>query len=302
MAEEIAGDHFKQAQARRVEEEARKLLSNEAGFLHRTIWQTALPTSPFPGNEFEIKAGTNRICVQAPRPFEIPWGPYPRAIMAWIGTQVSLSKHLGADSRLIVLGDSLLDFMTAVTQRRSGTVDGALDIPALAGQLRNLLGCRLLCTAGRGLNQMRFQSTSIAAASRITWNPSKGDTHGMSDTFFKLDEQLWGDLIAYAVPIDPDAVSSLWPGCLAMDLHLWLTYRAALLRREGRHSVQIHWNLLEPVFGLSATSLQTLKPKFLSALKDVVAVSPDVEMHELATGVAFELKRMSSHSVTVLKP
>jgi len=109
---------------RAAEEEAR-----EIGFSARLLVQATLPHSKPrpkragdpPPTEFERSNGYVTVKIIADSAYGLPYGTYPRLLLAWVTTEAVRTK-----SRELTLGDSLREFMAkldlAVTGGAKGTI------------------------------------------------------------------------------------------------------------------------------------------------------------------------------------
>ncbi|XUP34989.1 replication protein RepA [Xanthomonas axonopodis pv. vasculorum] len=84
-----------------------------------------------------------------------------------------------------------------------------------------------------------------------------------------------------AVPLDNRALQALKGSSLALDLYAMLAHR--LHRIEGR-AVQLHWHQVKDQFGQEYHGIngaKDFKRKFLTALRDVQAVYPQVWVKQI---------------------
>ena len=79
----------------------------DRGFMARTMALCSLPRSN-PGNRLQYKRvnGPYTLIMTATGNYKLPYGNLPRLLMAWISTEATTTQ-----SRILVLGDSLSDFM-----------------------------------------------------------------------------------------------------------------------------------------------------------------------------------------------
>ena len=79
----------------------------DLGFMARTMALCSLPRSN-PGNRLQYKRvnGPYTLIMTATGNYKLPYGNLPRLLMAWISTEATTTQ-----SRILVLGDSLSDFM-----------------------------------------------------------------------------------------------------------------------------------------------------------------------------------------------
>lgn len=296
MASDFESALFKKALAQRAIEDQYAVFANEIGYYPRAFCQVALPVSRWPDNEYTKSSGSFHISVQTPRAMEVPWGIYPRGILAWMGSEVVRKKHLGEESRTLLLGSSLFEFMNKVsgTKTYSGGAKG--NIGPFKRQALSLFASRIFYWYGdeKTADNLVFESMETVSSGSVNWTASRS---GSIPSVITIGQRFWLDLVDHAVPFDDRAFAALWPSCLAIDIYVWLTYRSDGLRRQGRAGVQIPWALLKFQFGSDYKRMKDFRIRFLQALKSVATVYPDMEFSEMEQGMSFRFKRASIRSI-----
>ena len=80
--------------------------ANALGYMARLLVQVTMPHSKSAHNEFERRNGNVAIQMVAPSKIGLPYGTYPRLLMAWATKEAVLKQ-----SPVLELGDSLSGFM-----------------------------------------------------------------------------------------------------------------------------------------------------------------------------------------------
>ena len=88
----------------------------ELGFMARTMALCSLPRTN-PGNRLQYKRvnGPYTLIMTATGNYKLPFGNLPRLLMAWLSTEAVRTQ-----SRVLVLGDSLAEFMRTLGIYNSG--------------------------------------------------------------------------------------------------------------------------------------------------------------------------------------
>lgn len=207
------------------------------GFTARVLALATMPHRQVNGNEYERRNGSFVLSMVAPSKIGLPWGSYPRLIVAWMTTEVQRTRE-----RTLVLGPSLGGFMRDLgitpSAGRWGTKTRVRD------QLRRLFACSIsghFTTASRdgGLN---FQ---IAESYDLWWDPQTEDQAALWQSTVTLGERFYRELLEHPVPISLDALRALRRSPLALDIYVWLTHRMSYLNE----ATSIPWVVLQTQFG-----------------------------------------------------
>lgn len=216
--------------------------SGSIQFIARVFVQVTLPHSKPASNEVERSNGSVRVSLMAPARIGLPYGSIPRMVFVWMCSEVVRKK-----SRELCLGDSLSDFM-----KKTGLLDsGRCVTGGRNGSLRRVKEqCRRLFattvtmmsdTAERACDRRLVLSDE----SDIWWEPIRPDQRTLFRSTLRLSEAFYQEVIRAPVPVDVRALRALRRSPLALDVYVWLTYRA--FRLTGK--VSIPWPSLQRQFG-----------------------------------------------------
>ena len=186
----------------------------DRGFMARTMALCSLPRSN-PGNRLQYKRvnGPYTLIMTATGNYKLPYGNLPRLLMAWISTEATTTQ-----SRILVLGDSLSDFMrTLGVYSSSGG-----KYTRLRNQMRRLFNAhvRLIYKDEYGEASV---SSSVADSTAFWWNPRRPDQPSLWDSKIELSEKFFNEIIQHPVPLDMNTFKALKRCSLGLDLYLWLT-------------------------------------------------------------------------------
>ena len=208
------------------------------GFTARLLAQTTLPHSD-PGEVavYERSNGAVRLYVQPHPKRGMPYGSYPRLLLAWITTEAVRRK-----SRRLVLGESLSGFMHGLGLIPSGGRWGT--ITRLRDQMERLLASRIIADyeseEGSGMRQML-----VADGYDLWWEPRQPDQASLWESSVVLSEGFYAEIVRYPVPLDMRVLRAIKQSPLALDLYTWLTYRVSRLDRP----LGLSWEQLHAQFG-----------------------------------------------------
>ena len=212
--------------------------AGELGFTARLLAQTTLPHSD-PGDvrAYERSNGAVRLYVQPGPDKGVPYGAYPRLLLAWITTEAVRTK-----SRRLVLGESLSGFMYQIGLTPSGGRWGT--ITRLRDQMERLLAARIVAVYEDATVTHR-ESMEVAQGTTLWWDPKKPEQTALWESSLTLTERFYSEIVRYPVPIDMRVLRAIKQSPLALDLYAWLTYRVSRLNRP----LALSWAQLHDQFG-----------------------------------------------------
>ena len=244
------------------------------GFLGRILVQASLPHRRCAEHEFERTNGRLTLHLHAPPSVGLPYGSYPRLILAWLNTEAvrTRSPHLK-------LGPTFTSFMSRldlspVTGKRGTS-------RRLRDQLHRLFSTSIRWSESdreRGVDQGR--GYMIAHRHQLWWSPRDPDDPTATSTL-SLNAEFYTEIVRHAVPIDLRALAILKRSALALDIYAWLTYRLGYLTRP----TLIPWPALEAQFGADYARPRDFRRKFLLHLADVLQVYPAARVTRSADGL-----------------
>ena len=257
-------------------ESTNALTAGALGFMPRILVLTTLPHRRPESNRFERVNGRHSLLLEARRSVGLPYGIYPRLILAYLTTAAVRSK-----SPEIELGRTPSDFtrrlgLTPISGKR-GTVSRLQD------QLERLRSIRLNWQFTKDFHSHESGHGSIVTSSvgrefvkamllerQPIWRPK-----------VVLSLEIFQEFTRSAVPIDLRAVHQLKGSPLAIDIYVWLTHRMSYLRRP----CLIPWEALKSQFGSDYSRTRDFRRGFLTRLKAVVHVYPNARVQETDRGL-----------------
>lgn len=247
------------------------------GYMARVLVQATMPHSAKAGNEFSRTNGRMHVSILAPSDVGLPYGSYPRLLLAWLTTEAVRTR-----SPTLHLGESLSEFMGKLGLLPTGGRWGT--IPRLRDQADRLFKSYVTAyeTAQEG-DRSRSRGGNIMVADEwdLWWDPrSAADQGSLFQSWVKLTDRFYQQIADRPVPIDLRAIRVLKKSPLALDLYAWATYRMSYLS----YRTEIPWEALQMQFGAdyadTADGRRSFKKKLLGALGKVAAVYPDMRASE----------------------
>jgi len=139
----------------------------EVGFSARLLVQATLPHSkPKPGvYEFKRSNGFVSVKIIADSDYGLPFGTYPRLLLAWMTTEAVRTK-----SPELVLGSSLAAFMAKLDLTKGGGPQGS--VPRLRQHMQRLFTSAISATVERGGELHRVGFCPVESFS-LFWDPKR---------------------------------------------------------------------------------------------------------------------------------
>jgi hypothetical protein len=237
------------------------------GFIPRVLAQATMPYSKTHALEHTRSNGKITVRLVADPKYGLPYGHYPRILLAWITSEAVRTKN-----RWIDLGDNLSNFMAQLRLEPTGGRWGS--ITRLRDHIDRLFGCSITSIEGEPGHLVQQKVIPIER-SELWWDakhPEQGSlwhsTLTLSQTFFRM-------ITERPIPIDLRVLRALAlrRSPMAIDIYCWLTYRVSYLDKPTR---MIPWQLLQQQMGSNIERERDFRSKFLYWLKYVHTLYPHV--------------------------
>jgi hypothetical protein len=246
------------------------------GFMPRMFVLATLPHSQPKANQFERVNGRYSLRLEARFSIGLPYGIYPRLILAYLTTQAIRTK-----SREIGLGRTPGDFarrlgLSPISGKRG-------NVRRLQEQLERLLTTRFRWQYSKDFRTQESGRCLITSSDptldllkaclqrrRPTWKPE-----------LVLSRQFFQEITRSAVPVDLRAVHQLKKSPLAIDIYVWLTYRMSYLRKP----TLIPWEGLQLQFGAAYARPRDFRRKVLVHLSNILRVYSAVRVAHRHSGL-----------------
>ena len=243
----------------------------------RILVLTTLPHHQPKRHRFERVNGRHILRMRAPQRVGLPYGSYPRLLLAYFTTGAVRTKN-----REIHLGTTPNDLARKLGLSPISGPRGTA--PRLQEQLRRLLHMRLEWKTSLDLAPRSSDSAFVTPGGpllRLTpWRrllPRRPTWR----SHIVLGQDFFEEISRSAVPVDLRAIRQLQRSPLAIDLYVWLTYRMSYLKKP----TLISWKSLEAQFGADYSRTRDFRHRALDHLEAIVRVYSRVRVSQTDTGL-----------------
>lgn len=249
------------------------------GYTARILTIATLPHRAQPGDHFERTNGNYRLIVQAMPGAGLPFGSYPRLLLAWLATEIVRTRR-----RELVMGASMADFLRQLGLGRSGgraaRARSAGTIHRLRRQIVSLFGSRLILHSQSARKGEQIELLQIGERMDF-WSDSAPDA--LPGTV-RVSEPLFEHILRAPVPVDLRALRALKRSPLALDIYTWLTHRNFVQQNGGKAQTIVPWSALQRQFGsdypLDSRGRADFKKAFHDAYRRVRLVYPGAKVRD----------------------
>ena len=249
----------------------------DMGFMARLMALCSLPRTN-PGNRLLYKRvnGPYTLYMQAGPEHKLPFGHLPRLLMAWISTEAVQTQ-----SRVLILGDSLSDFMRSLGIYSS---DGKA-YTRLRNQMERLFHASVELNY-EDKHGKQFIASRVVDRGEFWWDPKRPNDRVLWDSKIRLGEDFFNEIISHPVPLDMNTLTAMKRSPLGLDLYMWVAYRTFTLKRPMRLS----WPRLYRQFGVEPDrasdnrTVQDFRKDCLRELKKIKTAWPELN-YATAKGV-----------------
>lgn len=254
-------------------EEARR--AGALGFMARILVQTTLPHSRPVSDTFFRRNGRLILSVAAHPLLGLPYGRYPRLLMAWVTSEAVRTR-----SPTLHLGDTLSGFMARLGLLPRGGRWGT--IRRLREQMKRLFAATIAFSVdGREEGEWHDAGFRVAEETHLWWSPKQPDQAAIWGSTVTLSPGFFLAATERPVPVDFRALRAL-RSPLALDIYCWLTHRMSYL---GRPSRPIPWGALQLQFGCQYGRTRAFKERFLRMLRQVLLIYPQARVQVRDAGL-----------------
>ena len=241
------------------------LAAGHLGFFARVLVLTTMPHNEPKTNSYSRSNGVFRLhMANATESAKLPYGTYPRLIMAWLCTQVVKTKQ-----DVIALPPTTRSLMREVGMR----FDSGKEYKVFREQAIRLFGTVIDFSRVDKPNQTKFRLMRIAEEVAFPWDATV-ETDEPEVALIKVSPEFYKELIDHPVPFDLRAYRALSKSPMAMDIYVWLSYRMWRVHKK----TAISWRSLQKQIGAdyprTKQGRQDFRRNFLNALKKVKVLYP----------------------------
>ena len=259
------------------------------GFMARLLVQTTLPHSRQKSKVFIRQNGSLVVSIAAHPLLELPYGRYPRLLMAWVTTEAVRTRE-----PVLQLGPSLSAFMAELGLLPRGGKTGP--IGRLRDQMQRLFGATIAFTWDkRAAGEWEDDGFRVSRRTHLWWNTAEPRQTVSWRSTLTLSPGFFEAICDRPVPIDL-RVLKVVRSSMALDLYCWLMYRNSYLRKPTR----VPWVALAAQFGADYRDRKDFKRRFLRSLRQVLVLYPAARVEQVPGGI--RLKPSPCHVRKRLEP
>jgi hypothetical protein len=258
------------------------------GYTTKLLVQALFPYRKPTADKIVSFDGATRITISSSD--GLPYGKYPRLIMAFIMTEAVKRRDLPIDeARRIPLGRSMNEFLANMGLKSRGTGGARGTIGLLRTQLRRLVGTNLKAERMyRSTDVTRDSGGNLAVAeSWDLWFDNRPDQQTFYPSYLELTRQFFREIAESPIPLDLNILRALTRP-RSMDIYIWLTMR----RFSLNHPVEVDWDRLQVQFGpetlRTGAGVSDFRRRFREAVADVLEQWPDAGVSFTSNGLLLQ--------------
>lgn len=280
--------------ARRQEHDAAQelLQAQDVGYTSKLFVQALFPYRNPDSNERKITTAEGTISVYSPN--GLPFGKYPRLIMAYIITRAVANagrlkegKVDYEEARRIPLGHSMSHFLQAigVTGRGTGGANGNLS--KIREQLLRLASSSITVQSDDGIHA-RGRNTQILEDWNLWFDPRDPNQGSFMESELVLTPQFFKHIAESPIPIDLNVLRELNKP-RSMDIYIWLTVKQYWLAKNNREAYTFTWDMIAANFATkeleTSQDVASFRRNFKSAISDILGTWPEAGIGAGTDGV-----------------
>lgn len=262
--------------------------SQMVGYTTRLLVQALFPYRKPTSDKIVSRDGNTRITIISSD--GLPYGKYPRLIMAYLITEAVKRRDLPEDeARKIPLGNSMNEFLKNMGLKSRGTGGARGTIGLLREQLRRLTGTTIRAEKlHRSIDGDRESGGNVSVAdSWDLWFDSSPDQQTLEPSYLELTRQFYQEISSSSIPLDLNILRNL-TGSRSMDIYIWLTLRRFSMRRP----TEVDWGKLQLQFGPGTPDTgrgrTDFRRRFREAMEDVLELWPDAGVSFTDAGILIQ--------------
>lgn len=264
----------------------------EIGYTSKLFVQALFPYRKQDSKEREIQTAEGTVTVYSSN--GLPYGKYPRLIMAYVITravehaaQVRDEKMDIDEARRIPLGKSMNGFLETigVTSRGTGGANG--NLIKIRDQIIRLAGSTVTAQTDDGVHAAGH-NTQIVEDWSLWVNPHKPDQELSIESTITLTPQFFQHIVEAPIPIDLDVLRELNKP-RSIDLYVWLTVKNYWLRRSNRDSFLFTWDMIAQSFSATppqnSAQMRDFRREIKKSIEEVLEAWPGASVSADSEGV-----------------
>lgn len=264
----------------------------DVGYTNRIFVQALFPYKELDDKIRTVHSGNQQISVMSPN--GVPYGKYPRLIMALINTlavenagkaEAGIISH--DEARKIYLGRSMNSFMASlgVSARGTGGAKGTLTI--LREQLVRLASSTI-SVQSRTSKRIMGANAQIVKSWDLWFDPANPDQLSLSDSYLELTPDFYEQICENPIPIDMKVLTKI-SRPRAMDLYLWITVKKYRVWKTNQAQEMFDWQSLAASLAVKqpadSNDLAMFRREIKKSLSQIEKLWPEIDCEATKEGL-----------------
>ncbi|MDK7135767.1 replication protein RepA [Corynebacterium sp. UMB4614] len=280
--------------ARRQEHDAAQdlLQAQDVGYTSKLFVQALFPYRKTEGNNRTVETPQGTITILSQR--GVPYGKYPRLIMAYIITRAVANAGRLKEGNItheealrIPLGHSMSHFLQAIGITGRGTGGATGNLKNIREQLLRIAGSFITVQSDDGVHA-RGRNTQILEDWNL-WFDSRDPNQGsFMESELVLTPQFFKHIAEAPIPIDLNVLRELNKP-RAMDLYIWLTVKQYWLAKNNRDAYTFSWDMIAANFATrelkTSNDLAHFRTEIKKSIADILQTWPQAGIEASTDGV-----------------
>ena len=280
--------------ARRQEHDAAQelLQSQDVGYTSKLFVQALFPYRKTEGNNRTVETPQGTITILSQR--GVPYGKYPRLIMAYIITRAVANAGRLKEGKItheeacrIPLGHSMSHFLQAIGITGRGTGGATGNLKNIREQLLRIAGSFITVQSDDGVHA-RGRNTQILEDWNLWFDPRDPNQGSFMESELVLTPQFFKHIAEAPIPIDLNVLRELNKP-RSMDIYIWLTVKQYWLAKNNREAYTFTWDIIAANFATSeitsTTQMRDFRRRTKEAIEEISKVWPNSGIEANTDGV-----------------
>ncbi|WP_408935572.1 replication protein RepA [Corynebacterium marquesiae] len=280
--------------ARRQEHDAAQelLQAQDVGYTSKLFVQALFPYRKTEGNNRTVETSQGTITILSQR--GVPYGKYPRLIMAYIITRAVANAGRLKEGKItheealhIPLGHSMSHFLQAIGITGRGTGGPTGNLKNIREQLLRIAGSFITVQSDDGVHA-RGRNTQILEDWNLWFDPRDPNQGSFMESELVLTPQFFKHIAESPIPIDLNVLRELNKP-RAMDIYIWLTVKQYWLAKNNREAYTFTWDMIAANFATSeitsTTQMRDFRRRTKEAIEEVSKIWPNSGIEANTDGV-----------------
>ncbi len=252
------------------------------GYMSRILIQGCWPHKEQESNTYVREDGKYKITLINPE--GLPYGSYPRLIMAWVVTEATLTQK-----KELYLGRSLREFMRKLdidcTGGKKGTI---IRLKEQVERVFNTFVSVSVIDNGKDISHKKVENFVVANQFELWWSTTQNTADSLWESSVTLSEDFFREITEHGFPFDVRVISALKKSPLGLDIYFFLTHRIYNVNKAGK-AAMIPWTALQKQLGAGYPETPQGRRNFKynagKYITEIILLWPGLEIKNHAKGI-----------------